>query len=156
MLLPALWPEPCQRYNEDITLASDRLSGSLQTLCVYARRSQRKQSFVSNIYNNTDLVIARTSPALFRIDDRIRHPSHQDKIWRQNFRCCWTARVERSSRRYKEHYRLAVIQTSHKFTAFYICIFRLNSFTFLDYYIRRFWIIFILFLFIYSSLQRHL
>ena len=38
----------CQRYYEAITLASDCLSDSLQTLCAYVRRSQRSQSFVSS------------------------------------------------------------------------------------------------------------
>ena len=34
-------------------------------LCAYTRHSQRNQSFVSNGYNNTDLVFARTSSASF-------------------------------------------------------------------------------------------
>ena len=61
----------------------------------------------------------------------IRYPSHQDKIWRQSFLCCWTTWVECSSHRYKEHYRLVILQTSHQDT-FFIGIFGLNSFTFPD------------------------
>ena len=57
----------CQRYYEVNTLASDCLSDPLPTVCAYARRSH--QSFVSNGYNNTDLVIARTSSASFSNDD---------------------------------------------------------------------------------------
>ena len=30
-----------------------------------------------------------------------------------SFLCCLTARVERSSRRYKKHHRLVILQTSH-------------------------------------------
>ena len=92
-------------------------------LCAYAGRSQRNQSFVSNGYNNTDLVIARTSSASFSNDDRIRHPSHQDKICRQSFLCSWTARMECSSRQYKEHYRFVILQTSHQDTLCCIGIF---------------------------------
>ena len=45
----------CQRYYEVLTLASDCLSDSLLTLCAYARRSERNQSFVSNGRHITDL-----------------------------------------------------------------------------------------------------
>ena len=65
----------------------------IQIVCAYARRSQRNQSFVSNGHNNTDFVIAGTSSASFRNDDRIRHPSHQENIWKQSFFCCWTLRA---------------------------------------------------------------
>ena len=98
----------------------------LQTVCAYARRLQRNPSFVTNGCNNTDLVIARTSSASFSNDDRIRHPSHQDKIWRQSFLCCWTSRMERSPRRYKEHYRLVILQTSHQDILFFVMTFGLN------------------------------
>ena len=120
----------CQRYYEVITLASDCLSDSVQT---YARRSQRNQSFASNGHNNTDLLIAMTSSASFSNDDWIRYPSHQDTIRRQRFHCCWTARVERSSRRCKERYRLVILQPSHQDILF-ICIgiFGWNSSTFPD------------------------
>ena len=70
----------CQRYYEVITLAPDLQSDSFQTLCAYARRSQRNQFVVSSGHDNTDLVIARTSSASFRNDYRIRHPSHHDTI----------------------------------------------------------------------------
>ena len=73
----------CQRYFEVITLASDCLSDSLHTLCEYALRSQRNQSVVSNGHHNTDLIIARTSSASFRNDNRIRHSLHQDKVLRK-------------------------------------------------------------------------
>ena len=43
-------------------------------LCDYARHSKWNQSFTSNGNNNTDPVIARTSSALFRNEDQIRHP----------------------------------------------------------------------------------
>ena len=105
-----------QQYYEVITLASDCLSDLFQILCAYARRSQRNQFIVSNWHHNIDHVFARTSSTSFRNDDRIRHPSHQDKVWRQNFLCCWTAQGECSSRRYKKHYRLVILQTSHKDT----------------------------------------
>ena len=55
---------------------------------------------VLNGHNNTDLVIARTSSATFHNDDRIRHPSLQDKIWRQSslsLSLLRNARVECSS-----------------------------------------------------------
>ena len=134
MLLPTLWPcyiaPTCQRYYEVNTLAFDCLSNPHQTVCAYVWRSQR--SFVSNGHNNTDLVIARTSSASLSNHDRIRHPSHQNKIWRQSFLCCWTSRMEHSARRYMEHYRLVILQTSHQDTLFCIGIFGLHSFTFPD------------------------
>ena len=67
-------------------------------------------------------------------------PRTKTKFW-DSFLCCWTARVECSFRRYKEHYRLIILQTSHQDTLFYIGIFELNSFSRL-YYVRRFWTIF--------------
>ena len=42
-----------QRYYEVITLASDCLSDSFQTLCAYSWLPQRNQSFVSNRHNNS-------------------------------------------------------------------------------------------------------
>ena len=80
-------------YYEVITLDSDCLSDSLQTLCAYARRTlcayarrlQRNQSFVSNEHNYIDLVIAGTLSASFRNNDRMQHPSHQDEICRRAF-----------------------------------------------------------------------
>ena len=91
-------------------------------------------------YNNTDLVIARTSLASFSNDDWIRHPSHQDRIWRRSFLCCWIARVECSSRWYKEHYWLVILQMSHQDTFLYWHIW-IKQFSTL-YYVRRFWTIF--------------
>ena len=96
--------------------------------------------FVSNGCNNSDLIIDRTSSASFSNDDWIRHSSHQDKIWRQSFLCCRTARVECSSSRYKEHYRLVILQTSHQDTFLYWHIL-IKQFSRL-YYVRRFWTIF--------------
>ena len=49
-----------------------------------------------------------------------------------SFRCCWIARVELSSRRYKEHYRSVILQMSHQDTLSCIGIFGLNSVTFPD------------------------
>ena len=49
-----------------------------------------------------------------------------------SFHCCWIARVELSSRRYKEHYRPVVLQTSHQDTLSCIGLFGLNSVTFPD------------------------
>ena len=70
----------------------------------------------------------RLSSASFSNDDWLRHASHQDKIWRQSFLCCWTARGECSSRRYKEHYRLIILQASRQDTLYNMGIFGLNSF----------------------------
>ena len=122
----------CQRYYEVTTLASDCLSDPLQTVCSYAWRSQRNKFFVSNGYNNTDLVIARTTSASFSNEDWIRYPSHQDKIWRQSFLCCWTAWVDCSFRRYKEHPPNK--PSRHTFLYWRI---RIKQFSRL-YYVRRF------------------
>ena len=58
-----------------------------------------------------------------------------------SFLCCWTAREECSSRRYKEHYRLVILQTSHQDTLFLYWHIWIKQFSRL-YYVRRFWTIF--------------
>ena len=120
-------------------VASATWPAHVQTVCAYARRSQRNQFFLCNGYNNTDLVIARTSPASFSNDDWIRHPPHKDTMWIQSFLWCWTAREECSCRRYKKHYRLVILKTSHQDTLFYWHIW-IKQFSRL-YYVRRFWTI---------------
>ena len=74
-------------------------------LCVHMHgvHIRTSSSYLTNVYNNTDLVIARISSASFRNDHRIRYPLHHYTILRQSFVCCWTTRVERSARRYKKH-----------------------------------------------------
>ena len=143
MLLPALWPVPHRALMSAVLWShytGFRLPIGFASNLV--RRSQRNQSFASNGYNNTDLVISRTSSASFSNDDWIRHPSHQDKIWRQSVLCCWTARVERSFRRYKKHCRLVILQTSHQDTIFLYWHFRIKQFYFSRlYYVRHFWTI---------------
>ena len=85
-------------------------------LDAYAQRSQRNQSVISNEHHSTYLVIARISSALFCNDD---DPSHQDKVWRQSFLSCWPARVERSSRWYRNSTELSFFKQAIK-THFFV------------------------------------
>ena len=55
--------------------------------------------------------------------------------------CCWTMRVECSFSRYKEHYRLVILQMSHQDTLFMYWHIWIKQFSSL-YYVRRFWTIF--------------
>ena len=66
----------------------------------------------------------------------------------ESFLCCWIARVERSFRQYKEHYRLVVLQTRHQDKLFCIGIFGLISFTcpdcmrcfiYIGFYLLSYW-----------------
>ena len=59
--------------------------------------------------NVTQILTCNILQTSFSNDDRLRYPSHQDKIWTQSYLSCWTAGVERSACRYKAHYRLVIL-----------------------------------------------